>query len=85
MVKLIQNKPSANDSEQEKDNNITKYLESNKDILLDLAKKNYENLVEALINNAIDNAANASSSDLHYHCHSNNLHSQNPFNQTPTE
>jgi hypothetical protein len=38
-----------------------------------------------LINNAIDNAANASSSDLHYHCHSNNLHSQNPFNQTPTE
>jgi hypothetical protein len=39
MVKLIQNMPSANDSEQEKDNNITKYLESNKDILLDLAKK----------------------------------------------
>jgi hypothetical protein len=52
MVKLIQNIPSANDGEQDKDN-ITKYLESNKDSLLDLAEKNYENLVEELTDNAI--------------------------------
>jgi hypothetical protein len=65
MVKLIQNIPSANDVEQHKDNNnsITKYLESNKDKILDLAKKNYENLVEALTNNAIATA----SLILHYH------------------
>ena len=86
MVKLIQNIPSANDGGQHKDNNnITKYLELNKDRILNLGEKNYENLVEALTKNAIDNAANASSSDLHYHCLSNNLHSRNPFNQTPTE
>ena len=30
---------------------------------MDLVEKNYENLVETLTNNAIDNAANASSSD----------------------
>jgi hypothetical protein len=62
MVKLIQNIPSAEDDEQYKDNknNITKYLEFNKDKILDLAKKNYENLVEALTNNVIDNAANSS-------------------------
>jgi hypothetical protein len=86
MVNLIHNISSANDHEQHKDNNsITKYLDFNKDRILDLTEKNYENLVEALTNNAIDNAANASSSDLHYHCLSNNLHSRNPFNQTPTE
>ncbi len=40
-----------------KDNNIniTKYLEFNKDRILDLAEKNYENLVEALTNDAIAN------------------------------
>ena len=56
MVKLIQNMPSVNDGEQHKDdnnNNITKYLESNRDSILGLAKKNYENLVEALTNNTI--------------------------------
>ena len=58
MVKLIQNIPYTNDGEQYKDNNnITKYLEFNKDKILDLAKKNYENLVEALTNNAINTAA----------------------------
>jgi hypothetical protein len=63
LVKLIQNIPSANDVEQHKDNNnsITKYLESNKDKILDLAKKNYENLVEVLTNSAINNATHASS------------------------
>jgi len=59
MIKLIQNIPSANDGEQHKenDNSITQYLESNKDSILDLAEKNYENLVEALINNAVDNTS----------------------------
>jgi hypothetical protein len=63
MVKLIQNMPSANDGEQHKDdnNNIIKYLESNRDSILGLAEKNYENLVEALTNNAIDNAGASSS------------------------
>jgi hypothetical protein len=47
MIKLIQNISSTNDGEQYKDNNndnAIKYLESNKDSLLDLAEKNYENL-----------------------------------------
>jgi DNA-binding NtrC family response regulator len=62
MVKLIQNMPGASDGEQYKDNNnITKYLEHNKNSLIDLAEKNYENLVEALTNNAIDSATAASS------------------------
>ena len=62
MVKLIQNMPSANDSEQYKDNNnIVKYLESNKDSISGLVEKNYENLVEALTNGSISNAASSSS------------------------
>jgi hypothetical protein len=64
MVKLIQNIPSANDGEQYKDNNITKYLESNKDRILDLTEKNYENLAEALTNNAIDIMASSSNPPL---------------------
>jgi hypothetical protein len=57
-VKLIQNIPSANNGEQYKDNNnIIKYLELNKDRIVNLGEKNYENLVEALTNNAINNAA----------------------------
>jgi hypothetical protein len=60
MVKLIQNIPSANDGEQNKDNTTLKYLEFNKDRIIDLSKKNYENLVEALANNVID-AVGASS------------------------
>ena len=54
MTKLIYNIPTGNDGEEHKDNNIIKYLESNKDNLLDLAEKNYENLVEALTNYAIN-------------------------------
>ncbi len=63
MIKLIQNISRANDGEQYKDNNnnITKYLELNKDRILNLGENNYENLVEALTNNAIDTAANSSS------------------------
>jgi DNA-binding CsgD family transcriptional regulator len=62
MVKLIQNIPYTNDGEQYKDNNnnITKYLESNKDSILGLAQKNYENLVEIFTNNAIDAAVPSS-------------------------
>jgi len=61
MVNLILNIPSANDSEQHKDNNnIIKYLELNKDRILNLGEKNYENLVEALTNNAVDTAATSS-------------------------
>jgi hypothetical protein len=64
MVKLIQDMPSANDGEQYKvNNNITKYLELNKDRILNLDEKNYENLVEALTNDSISGAA-ASSSNL---------------------
>jgi hypothetical protein len=62
MVKLIQNMPSANDGEQHKDNdNIIKYIESNKDRLSDLTEKHYENLVEAFTKSAI-NAIDSSSS-----------------------
>jgi hypothetical protein len=59
MVKLIQNMPSANDGKHN-DNNIAKYIESNKDKILDLAEKHYENLVEALTNNAIDTVVGSS-------------------------
>jgi hypothetical protein len=40
---------------------ITKYLESNTDSLLDLAEKNYQNLVDAFKNNARSSAAASSS------------------------
>jgi hypothetical protein len=58
MVKLIYNISCTNDREYKDNNynnNITKYLEFNKDSLLDLSGKNYQNLVEALTNNVIDN------------------------------
>ena len=62
MVKLIQNIPSANNGEQYKDNNnIVKYFELNKDRILNLCEKHYENLVEALTENAIDAVAASSS------------------------
>jgi hypothetical protein len=58
MVKLIQNMTNPNDGEQYKgNNNIVQYLESNKDRLLYLTEKHYENLVDALTNNAISSAA----------------------------
>ena len=65
MVKLIQNITSANDSEQNKENNnnIIKYLQSNKEGLLDLSEKNYENLVEAFTNN-VENTASSSNTTL---------------------
>ena len=65
MVNLIYSTSIANSSEQQKDdnsNNITKYLNVNKDRLLDLMEKNYENLVEALTNDSISSVAASSSS-----------------------
>ena len=60
IVKLIQNIPSANDGEHKDNNNIIKYLESNKDRIINLSKKNYENLVEVFTNNSLDTAASSS-------------------------
>jgi hypothetical protein len=62
-VKLFQNISTTNDGEQHKDNdiNITQCFESNKDRILDLAERNYENLVQALTNNAINTTAATSS------------------------
>ena len=53
IVDLIYNMPTDNDGKQHEDNNIVKYLESNKDRIMDLSKKNYENLIEVLTNNVI--------------------------------
>jgi hypothetical protein len=65
MVNLIQNIPSANDDKQHKDNhiNITQYFECNKDSILYLTEKHYENLLEALTRNVINRAAASSSSN----------------------
>jgi hypothetical protein len=75
MVKLIYNISIANNGEQCKDNNnnIANYLEANKDSLLNLAEKNYENLVEVLTNNVMNTAANSSYNptlSLHSRLHS---------------
>jgi hypothetical protein len=59
MINIIHKILTANNSDNHKDNNVTKYLESNKDNILDLTEKHYENLVEALTNNAIDTAASS--------------------------
>jgi hypothetical protein len=63
IVHLIHNIPTANDDyhRDNNNNNITKYFELNKNRLIDLAEKNYENLVEALTNNAINTFAHSSS------------------------
>ena len=55
-----ENTPAANNGEQHKNdnNNIKKYLEFNRDSIIDLAEKNYENLVQVLTNNVV--AATAS-------------------------
>ncbi len=62
MVKLIQNITDANNGKQHKDNhiNITQYFESNKDRILNLGEKNYQNIVEALTNNAMEATTYAS-------------------------
>jgi hypothetical protein len=58
MTNLIHKIAITNDGQQHKDdnnNNAIKYLEVNKNSLSDLAEKHYENLVEALTNNAVAN------------------------------
>ena len=50
-----------NDSEQNNNNGNTKYLEVNKDNILYLTEKHYENLVEALTNDSISNGTTSSS------------------------
>jgi hypothetical protein len=58
MVNLIYSiTTTENNGEQHKDNNVAKYLEFNKNSLLDLAEKHYENLVESLTINFISSAA----------------------------
>ena len=57
--------PTDNDGKQHEDNNnnITQYIESNKDSLLYLTEKNYQSLVEALTNDSISSVASSSSSN----------------------
>jgi len=83
IVKLIQNMPSANDDKQLKDNNnnITKYLEFNKDRIMDFAEKHYENLVEALANNVISATA---SSNPKLSLAQSSFTFSNPYNQSDT-
>ncbi|MDQ3838594.1 MAG: hypothetical protein M3297_04925 [Thermoproteota archaeon] len=77
MVKLIQKMPSANDGGQYNDNNnhIIKFIEVNKDRIMYLAEKHYENLVEAwqirlcLVPPLLTPI-------LHYHCLRVHLHLQ---------
>jgi hypothetical protein len=60
MTNLIHKIAITNDGQQHKDdnnNNAIKYLEVNKNSLSDLAEKHYENLVEALTNNAVANTS----------------------------
>jgi hypothetical protein len=69
MVNLIYNILTANDrrhGDHDDNDNAIKYLEANKDSILDLAERNYENLVEALANNAINTAADGSSNPLFF-------------------
>jgi hypothetical protein len=57
IIKAIYNISTANNGEQYKhtnNDNIIRCLEFNKHTLLDLAEKQYENLVEVLTNNAIN-------------------------------
>ena len=70
MINIIYKILTANDAEQHKDDNndnngnAIKYLESNKDNILDLAEKHYQNLVEALTNDSIDTASASSNPTL---------------------
>ena len=68
MANLIYNMSATPDGSRHDnnndDNNISKYLELNKPRILDLSEKNYENIVEALTNNAIFNVGTSSNSTL---------------------
>jgi hypothetical protein len=72
------------DDNKDNNNNIIKYIEANKDRILNLGEKNYENLVEALTDNTIDAAAPSSStSTLQLPSHSS-LTFPSPFDQIDT-
>ena len=65
IINLIYKIPAVNDGEKDKDNNnITNYLEFNRDRILDFAQKNYENLVETLTNISISSAVTSSNTTL---------------------
>jgi hypothetical protein len=64
MVKLIQNMPAANTGYKDNNNSIAQYLEFNKNSILNLGEKNYENLVEALAKNVIDAVGPSSSKPI---------------------
>jgi hypothetical protein len=76
----------ASNDEQHKEhtkNNIIKHLEFNKDsLLVDLAEKQYENLVEALTNNAIDTPS--SNPTLSLPQSSTSTFNVGPYNQSDT-
>jgi hypothetical protein len=66
MVKLIYNissSPNNGKQGQDNNNNITNYLEVNKNSILDFAEKNYQNLVEVLTNDSISGVAASSLSN----------------------
>jgi hypothetical protein len=87
MANLIHNMRATPDSrghDNNNDNNIIKYLELNKTRILNLANKNYENLVEVFTNNAISNIANASSFNPTLSLTSSSSAFPNPFNQSDT-
>jgi hypothetical protein len=64
IINIIYKILTANDGEKNRDDNdnVTKYLESNKDNILDLTEKHYENIVEALTNKFIGTTTTASPS-----------------------
>jgi hypothetical protein len=63
MINVIHKMATTNDVEHKDGKNILiKYLELNKDRILNLGEKNYENLIEALTKDAIGTAIAASSS-----------------------
>jgi DNA-binding CsgD family transcriptional regulator len=83
MVKLIHNISGVIDGEQNKDNNnITKYLELNKDRILNLGEKNYENLVEALTNDFISSVATSCASNPALSLPSSSSTLPSPLNQS---
>ncbi|HZC49122.1 MAG TPA: hypothetical protein VE244_08695 [Nitrososphaeraceae archaeon] len=66
IIETIYNMASVNNGGHiDNNNNIINYLEANNDSILDLAGKQYENLVEAVTNDAIS-SADASSSPIPY-------------------
>jgi predicted DNA-binding protein YlxM (UPF0122 family) len=77
----IYNIDRPNDVNHKDNNNIIKFIEVNKDKILDLTEKKYENLVEALTNNAISTAA---SSDQTLSLPQSSSTSPNPLNQSDT-